>query len=202
MSSKASLTFGERLEDLIEDKKTTKKEVAALLGVQPSRITALINREDTYPNSVQIIKLCRFFDVSSDYLLGLSDVKKLDTSTAAACNATGLSEQAAGIMKLFKEMGKSEHKEEKPAFGDVAMNVTNMLYETVIIDFERYAHLAAEARLKPAKRNSKPGEITPADEYELFKMKAVRLIDATVEKAIDEYCSKLKVAANRRKEDE
>ena len=64
--------FNERLKQLRTAKGLSQKELASLLGLTTS---AIGNYEiGLREPSIEIIKnLCKFFDVSSDYLLGLSD---------------------------------------------------------------------------------------------------------------------------------
>jgi transcriptional regulator with XRE-family HTH domain len=53
------------------------------------------------PTLGKLIELSEYFGVSTDYLLGLSDTKSLDTSVQAACELTGLSEKAVvGLISL------------------------------------------------------------------------------------------------------
>lgn len=60
----------ERLKMLREEKGVTQKEVAAAIGVTPS---AYANYEQgTREPSIQIlINICRYFGVTSDFLIGL-----------------------------------------------------------------------------------------------------------------------------------
>ena len=64
--------FAERLKDLREERNITQYELAKQTGIS----TACINRwEKTLrlPNIDSIIILCKFFNCSADYLIGLED---------------------------------------------------------------------------------------------------------------------------------
>ena len=64
--------FNERLVELRKEKGATQKEVADAIGVARSTYQGYENgkREP----SIQIIKaLCKYYDVSADYLIGLED---------------------------------------------------------------------------------------------------------------------------------
>ena len=50
-----------------------------------------------------IIKLAQHFNVSTDYLLGLSEVKSTDTNLQSACEYTGLSEAAYNTLYRLRE---------------------------------------------------------------------------------------------------
>ena len=49
----------------------------------------------------------KLYGVSSDYLLGLTDIKTKDTELAAVCEYTGLGEKAVKKLKEFKEVSES-----------------------------------------------------------------------------------------------
>ena len=64
--------FAERLKDLREERNITQYELAKQTGIS----AACINRwEKTLrlPNIDSIIILCKFFNCSADYLIGLED---------------------------------------------------------------------------------------------------------------------------------
>lgn len=63
-------TFCERLREVRLERKLTQKEVAAVLGVS---LTCYAGYEQGYrePDFKMLIKICRFFGVSADYLLGI-----------------------------------------------------------------------------------------------------------------------------------
>lgn len=65
-------TFGEKLKELRIEKGLTQKEVAQALSIS---IPTLSHWECNYqePSFNDLKTLCRFFKVSSDYLLGLED---------------------------------------------------------------------------------------------------------------------------------
>ena len=67
-------TFGQRLKLLREEKKIVQKEIAALLDVSQSTIGKYESDQRT-PTPDAIIKLAMFFEVSTDYLLGVSEIR-------------------------------------------------------------------------------------------------------------------------------
>ena len=64
--------FGEKIRELRREKKLTQKELAQILDNAQSAITYWeANKQE--PTISALKKLCLFFDVSADYLLGLED---------------------------------------------------------------------------------------------------------------------------------
>lgn len=61
--------FSERLKLLRENKSLSQKELALLLGVSPSTIGMYESGKRT-PDSEMLKRICDFFDISVDYLLG------------------------------------------------------------------------------------------------------------------------------------
>lgn len=53
------------------------------------------------PQTEKLIKIAKYYNVSVDYLLGLSDVKSTDPKVKEICEYTGLSENA--LNKILKE---------------------------------------------------------------------------------------------------
>jgi transcriptional regulator with XRE-family HTH domain len=67
-------TFGERLRLLREEQKMAQKEIASLLGLTYSAI-GKYETDSNKPSSDTIHKLADYFHVSSDYLLGRSNIR-------------------------------------------------------------------------------------------------------------------------------
>lgn len=74
------MDFNIRLENLIEEKNVTQKQLSTELHIATSTLNGYINsyRE---PDFNTLVRLARYFDVSTDYLLGLSTEKKPAPST-------------------------------------------------------------------------------------------------------------------------
>ena len=64
--------FGIRLKELRKEKSLTQQELADKLNLVKSSVSAY-EKSLKYPSVEVLIKLCNCFQVSSDYLLGLSD---------------------------------------------------------------------------------------------------------------------------------
>lgn len=64
--------FGQRLLALRKAKKVTQTEIANLLGVTPTQIGDMEHGRTT-TSMARLYQLCVYFEVSADYLLGLSD---------------------------------------------------------------------------------------------------------------------------------
>ena len=65
------MTLGEKIRLLREEKELNQTELGSILGMTQRKISYLEN--DQYePNLTDIKAICRFFNVSADYLLGFS----------------------------------------------------------------------------------------------------------------------------------
>lgn len=69
------------------------KNVAKFLNCSPQAINQF-KQGISVPRVDKLIKIAEFYDVSVDYLLGLSNVKSTDTNIKSICDYTGLSEIA------------------------------------------------------------------------------------------------------------
>lgn len=86
------MTPQQRLSDLMKDQKITQAELASKIGVAESSISRFLNGSKNKLTIEQIISIARIFNVSSDFLLCLTDVpdkKNYDISEL------GLSAEAA-----------------------------------------------------------------------------------------------------------
>ena len=64
--------FCERLKELRTENKISQPELAKMVGVSKGMISFWENAINE-PTISNLVKLCKIFDVSSDYLLGLED---------------------------------------------------------------------------------------------------------------------------------
>ena len=71
----ALMDFSIRLENLIQEKNITQKQLSAELHIAPTTVNGYVNNYRE-PDFDTLVRLAQYFDVSSDYLLGLSDEKK------------------------------------------------------------------------------------------------------------------------------
>lgn len=69
------MDFGERLKLLREEKNLNRDEVAEYLNITYSSISKYETNE-RFPDKENLVKLSKFFNVSIDYLLGLTDIRE------------------------------------------------------------------------------------------------------------------------------
>ena len=72
-------SFGIKLTRQRNEKELTQKELGALLGLTRATISSY-ERCALYPSIEALIKICQFFNVTADYMLGLSDINTFDTN--------------------------------------------------------------------------------------------------------------------------
>lgn len=72
-------SFGIKLKRLRSEKELTQKELSSLLGLTRATISSY-ERCALYPSVEALISICQFFNVSADYMLGLTDTNTFDTS--------------------------------------------------------------------------------------------------------------------------
>ena len=89
--------LGMKLKALRQGRGLTQKQLAKFLELVPASVSAY-ETSGNYPSADIIVKICRFFNISADYLLGLSDIKEFST--------TGLTdEQYRIISSLIAQFG-------------------------------------------------------------------------------------------------
>lgn len=108
MTDVDSTDIGKRIKELRESQKLTQDELAKNLNT--TRLTVAkweTGRQDLKTKNIFLIS--RFFGVSSDYLLGLSDVKSTDVDKKAVCEYTHLTDTAIDTLEYI-------FKYDKPAY--------------------------------------------------------------------------------------
>lgn len=93
VAEKANAPFPLRLRTLMEKEQMKQKDLAALLNVTRQSINQYCLGLST-PDIDKLCKIATRFNVSADYLLGLSEVSSSDESLKTVCKATGLSEKS------------------------------------------------------------------------------------------------------------
>ena len=67
--------FGKRLKDLRKSKRLKQSEMADFLEITSRHYQSMEYGKINIP-ALSLIKLCKYFQVSADYLLGLSDISE------------------------------------------------------------------------------------------------------------------------------
>ena len=99
---KENETFPKRLSRLMKDNKITQEMLASCLGVKRQTVSLYMSGQSK-PDVDQLCKIARFFGVSSDYLICISDVQSTDAQMQQVCRFTGLSENALEKLKKWVE---------------------------------------------------------------------------------------------------
>lgn len=68
------MSFGRRLKELRTEKRESQKNVARKIGISVNAISQYESNA-RFPNEEILKRLCEYYNISSDYLLGLTDVK-------------------------------------------------------------------------------------------------------------------------------
>lgn len=106
-------SIGERIKEARENLGLSQPELAERLGMEPKKGRSTINNWELGANKVKddaLKALSERLNVSADYLLGLSDVKTLDTNIQSVCSLTGLSEQSVMLLMRKSERNKDIDK--------------------------------------------------------------------------------------------
>lgn len=76
ISAKARCSFSERLKELRLGKDLTQIELAYILGVSRNHLSNIENHSNGFSIEI-LLKVSHYFGCSTDYLLGLTDQKKI-----------------------------------------------------------------------------------------------------------------------------
>lgn len=99
-----------RIRELIEDSGLTLRELEKQIGVNNATLSQW-QQGRKKPHLDSLLLLAEYFDVSGDWILGISDTKKADTSVRGASELTRLSSKAVETLSTkptFKPLSPEE----------------------------------------------------------------------------------------------
>lgn len=109
VSTKTTKLFADRLSDLVDEKKGemySQKQIASSIGVSSGSLFEWCSDQVTATID-NLVQIARYFGVSADYLLGLTDVKSQKPDIKSINQATGLHETAIKCLMMAKTFSKS-----------------------------------------------------------------------------------------------
>ena len=93
---------GERIKELRGKK--SQDQCAKELGISRGALSFYENGERK-PDAEILYRMCEYFSVSADYLLGITAIPSLNTDIQNACKITGLSQKAITTIIKLREQG-------------------------------------------------------------------------------------------------
>lgn len=108
MSNQITKKFADNLQDLISDSKKSIKDLAKEIGI-PSGSLSKYQNDNAEPGIENFTKIAKYFNVSTDFLLGLTDVKSTDLDIRDISEKTGLSEESIyNLKRVFNHAPSKE----------------------------------------------------------------------------------------------
>lgn len=104
------MSFGSRLKELRIEKNSSQKQVASDIGISITTISQY-ESDSRFPNKEILKRICKYYQISSDYLLGLTDTKHAPLSKEEAKEKMMMSKQMDLICDLI-DMIQPEIKKE------------------------------------------------------------------------------------------
>jgi len=89
--------FSTRLRKLMDEGRVRQHELSEKTETSRQAISQYMDGT-SLPNSDKLYRICQYFGVSSDYMLGLSSTPSYDRDTKAVCDTVGLSEKAVNFL--------------------------------------------------------------------------------------------------------
>lgn len=91
------MIFWERFISLCNERSVKPNAFGREMAVSSSMINQWKN--GSFPGAESLLKISKYFGVSIDYLLGVSDIKSTDNATRAQCQALGLSDETIDYLQ-------------------------------------------------------------------------------------------------------
>ena len=116
------MMFNERLKELRKEKMLSQKELAKAINVTQQAINYW-ERGINEPKATYIIQLAKFFDISTDELLGLSEEKSYVQQKKSPDKT--ISEDEQELLDLYRRAGQNKQDVKNIAKGYATLNDLN-----------------------------------------------------------------------------
>lgn len=191
VSTPTTKAFAERLSDLVQAKKNqglSHDEISREIGVSSGVLSEWMS--DNKTASIENLgKLSRYFSVTSDYLLGLSEAKTADKDVQIACKTTGLSADAIESLRFDHSQSK---RRDIFAFEDF------LIKESYVSFWAVQMRNSVKNIVEVNSLQSKLGSDLVTDETNFHRWQAMRSFEKSFNKAVEEfthlYSEDLKIA--------
>jgi bacteriophage CI repressor helix-turn-helix domain len=108
--------IGERLNELRKDRRLTQKELGEILNVNHHSISSYENNKSEPPDDIKI-QIAKFFGVSLDYLMGVTDDPQPHIPDRSVLRLPpGFSEQKRRLVELFVRFLETQVADEPRTF--------------------------------------------------------------------------------------
>lgn len=131
MSKKANMAYmtekeilPTRIRELMEDTSTTQQVLGNAISCTRQTVSDYANGQST-PDAKALYKIARYFNVSTDYLLGLSDCPCLDEDIKRVCKYTGLSSEAVKLLHYLTLENAENSISDVPANNKLNIDLLN-----------------------------------------------------------------------------
>lgn len=103
--------IGQRLKELRKSRRITQTELSERINISQSTLANFENEKRTLPIDI-LIKIAQYFDVSTDYILGLSEVSELSTDNNFIHYVydESLSEDEKKLVETYRHLNSDEQK--------------------------------------------------------------------------------------------
>lgn len=102
------LTMGEKIDDLIKSHNIDASTLALETGISKATISDMIRDVGKGYDYRYFLKIAQYFNVSTDYLLGLTDAPTTNADLRYICDYTGLEEKTIKILNRLKNSTDKE----------------------------------------------------------------------------------------------
>lgn len=95
------MKFGTRLENLLEERNLSQKQLSRELHIAPSTLNGYLRR-DREPDFTTLIKLANYFNVSTDYLLGVTNL------WSPAASVQSYNDNEGDLISIYRSLNPRE----------------------------------------------------------------------------------------------
>jgi len=104
------MSFGSRLKELRKEAHLTQTDFGSAIGVSSTTISQY-ESDDRFPEQKTLIRICQQLSVSSDYLLGLSNVREtLKNYDSIIINLSDYSDEKYEALQIMARALKNRQK--------------------------------------------------------------------------------------------
>ena len=102
-SHKKVEAFTQRLRALMKENNVTQRKIAEICSVKAQSVSQWYNG-DTQPDIASLVKIAKFFNVTTDYLLGLTDIGGAESQVHISLLQQTLADEMRGNLAARKEI--------------------------------------------------------------------------------------------------